>query len=465
MMARRSWLLLENGMVVALLAFMLRWIGGGVVLALVAGSFSACSIPGDCPELPPPHCWGDTIVYLSRANSDDCGIYDSTYVDCTESGARCENAQCVRDPPKNPCPEGNGECRGNVAFTCTFGGLPDEGEDCAAQGLDCIEYPVRAGRVNATCALSSTPCESDETEERSECQDNQVVTCRNGFPVGVATCVGDGMRCVDYPSSSSLYGDSARCTYSVACPPPRTTFCHENVILGCNGGETTVEFDRCEVSCLESSGQAYCANESSVPALRFIPIPGGIFRPQAGMAQVTVGDFAMMEREVSVREYAACVAAGDCPERDRACVTSYADRPRLHADSPVTCVDFSSAQAFCATVDGRPPTVLEWKYALSNALPEYQFPCAADRVPCERLRSFQFTCGQGESSCLSSDVTTQGVCDLLGNVSEIVEHEFGSGVPARCGGAYGCGGTIDMLEPEQVGEDLPQSTKGFRCVR
>jgi formylglycine-generating enzyme required for sulfatase activity len=276
---------------------------------------------------------------------------------------------------------------------------------------------------------------------------------------------------VDYDQYSAI-AQGAHCTFSVACPPDGGTFCRDNVVYGCDGGDSTVQLRDCGTGvCVERNGQGMCASSTTAPVMRFVPIPGGTFRATWDEPEVTFGDFEMLEREVTWSEYGACVAAGACAPPSSECTLVDYQRSDLHADLPVTCIDLPQARAFCATLGARVPTTDEWRYALSNASAEYQFPCAPGDVPCEDTirRSLSRPCGVDEpmvGCAVGDDVSTQGVCDLLGNVTELVEHTPGSGVPARCGVGPGCGDArIDLLGPHQIGTLMPLWSVGFRCVR
>jgi hypothetical protein len=432
----------------------------------VVGALAA----GDCPVLT-PYCSGDSLVHETYVTSDDCGITESFETDC--GGGGCERGECVAAlpvKPKNPCPGGNGECRDEVAFACNDGSLPDTGEDCAARGLSCLEFLGSAGRVQAGCVLFPERCDATVVNGSTECRGKDIVTCQNGFPVHLSACEGLNVACAEYDASSAL-DVGARCTFGVECPPDGGTFCRDNIVHGCNGGDRTVQLRGCRSDvCVERNGRGLCAQSKPAPELRFLPIPGGPFRASWDEPEMTFGDFEMLEREVTVSEYDACVARGACVPPVAGCVDRRV-RSDLHADLPVTCVDFPRAQEFCATLGARVPTTDQWRYALSNARSEYQFPCAPEQAPCERAsRLYSPLACTGNSpnvGCSArNDVTTQGVCDLLGNVTEIVEHTPGSGVPARCGTWRGCE-TIDVegLGPHQIGELAPLPSKGFRCVR
>jgi sulfatase modifying factor 1 len=94
-------------------------------------------------------------------------------------------------------------------------------------------------------------------------------------------------------------------------------------------------------------------------------IPGGTFMMGSPIAtpihQVTLGAFLMDLSEVTVSQYAACVAAGVCsgPMRPGRCDYGVPGRD----DHPVNCIDWSQATVFCQWAGKRLPTEEEWEYA------------------------------------------------------------------------------------------------------
>lgn len=79
---------------------------------------------------------------------------------------------------------------------------------------------------------------------------------------------------------------------------------------------------------------------------------------------VQLASFAIDRREVSVRDYAACVAAKACeaPGVGGACNYEVSGR-ETH---PINCVDWLQANAYCSFVGMRLPTEEEWEYVARN---------------------------------------------------------------------------------------------------
>ena len=108
---------------------MLRWLAA-LALAFFSVSASGCYDLGagdDCPA-ETTECSGNSVVHATYVGSDECVRTETTIADCGARGGQCVNGGCVYPPPKNPCPGGKGECRGDFAFACQDGGLPDVGD-------------------------------------------------------------------------------------------------------------------------------------------------------------------------------------------------------------------------------------------------------------------------------------------------------------------------------------------------
>ncbi len=88
--------------------------------------------------------------------------------------------------------------------------------------------------------------------------------------------------------------------------------------------------------------------------------PGGDCVRSYGEAPIDLHlpGFWMGRGRVTVAEYQACVDHGHCgaPSDQRWCKNT-------QPSSPVNCVSYPQAEAFCAWVGGRLPTELQWEYA------------------------------------------------------------------------------------------------------
>lgn len=459
-------------------------VGLGLVPLLYSGCLGiAYALKDDCEPVECTGgyttCQGNAVVECSYWEGDPCehGTLSVTD-DCAARGQVCVEDHCeaapAPPPPSEPCIDGlNGVCRGNVAHQCVDGKL-SAGEDCLPLGVPCTMIErndwVVIPTEDAVCSISTERCAS--AFEGTECRDNARVTCHRGWPIRIEPCEGENMKChLTYESGSSPY---AECSYSVPCPPNDGRICNDGIVVGCVGTKETVRLRDCNEhgeECVVRDGQSYCAASAVEPArARWLPIAGGTFQPGSGSnrSTVTLAAFEMMEREVTEAEYEACRASGACTKISSDCRAMY-DTPFTSAELPVTCIDFSQARAYCASQGGRLPTELEWEYALRNGGAEASFPWGDDDPSCDHT-IIDDGCGRNEQwpGCSrEDDVTTQGICDLVGNVLEWVETATTPPRAATRGlsfdGAWGP--ASDLRVSRSVDNETPYYWGGVRCVR
>ncbi len=96
---------------------------------------------------------------------------------------------------------------------------------------------------------------------------------------------------------------------------------------------------------------------------------------------VKVATFRLDKTEVTVADYAACVAAGRCGEpeayrQERGNFHSFCNwrHPEGRPDHPINCVDFVQATAFCAWAGKRLPSEEEWEYAARGGAEGRKYP-------------------------------------------------------------------------------------------
>ena len=152
------------------------------------------------------------------------------------------------------------------------------------------------------------------------------------------------------------------------------------------------------------------------------------------------------------------------------------DRRQFGANLPLSSLFVANAHQFCSWVGGRLPAETEWQYVATN-LGTTRFPWGDASPSCE-LSVLGSPTTAADADCRGSraevcsvpgDRTALGVCDLAGNVSELVV------VPGFHDSAYALGGdyetpadTLSLLIPEWRGvfaEWYPLGNTGFRCVR
>ena len=177
-------------------------------------------------------------------------------------------------------------------------------------------------------------------------------------------------------------------------------------------------------------------------------IPGGSFNmgsndgddDERPVHSVTVRTFEMSKTAVTFRQYRACVSAGGCTPAhvdDGTCWIwngSKWEQGRLPSsfqgdEQPVVCVDWDQAQAYARWAGGRLPTEAEWEYAARSGGRDWKYPWGNENATCERavMDDGGNGCGRNSTWPVCSKPrgnTTQGLCDMAGNVWEWVQDWF-----------------------------------------
>ena len=186
--------------------------------------------------------------------------------------------------------------------------------------------------------------------------------------------------------------------------------------------------------------------------------------------------------EVTVAQYRACVDAGKCPE-PRPVNEQLAEFCNAGVDGraqhPQNCVGYEESEAFCAWAGGRLPSESEWKFAASSMGRPADYPWGDDPATCQRANFARgverrmshpeqralIGCKTGATRpvCeLAAGHTAQGLCDMLGNVSELVAHS-GQHLTIQMGGSFLSVG-VGIVGDRQL-QRRPHPETGFRCAR
>jgi formylglycine-generating enzyme required for sulfatase activity len=141
---------------------------------------------------------------------------------------------------------------------------------------------------------------------------------------------------------------------------------------------------------------------------------------------VNVKDFYMSKTEVTVGQYRDCVNAGQCTAPDTANSTLYnwTESVGSKENHPINCVDWNQARAFAKWVGGDLPSEAQWEYAARSGGRDIKYPWGNADPTCE-IANY---CGRGTTPVCSKTGgnTTQGLCDMGGNVWEWVLDEWHS---------------------------------------
>ncbi|OQC35519.1 MAG: Serine/threonine-protein kinase pkn1 [Deltaproteobacteria bacterium ADurb.Bin058] len=203
------------------------------------------------------------------------------------------------------------------------------------------------------------------------------------------------------------------------------------------------------LSCGECEANYECDDDGqcmpTVPGIEWVRIEGGSFYMgsddgdssdhEKPIHEVTVPTFKMTKTEVTVDQYVACYVAGICtapvmpPGTGSQCNWNKSDR----GSHPINCVDWNQAQAFANWLAARLPSEAEWEYAARSGGRDWKYPWGDEEATCERAVMDDGSghgCGHGSITwpvCSKpGGNTTQGLCDMAGNVWEWVQDRYQS---------------------------------------
>ena len=129
--------------------------------------------------------------------------------------------------------------------------------------------------------------------------------------------------------------------------------------------------------------------------------------------EVIISSFEMLETEVTMAQYG--VVMGDL----QSC--GWGDGP----DSPVDCVDWYEAKAFCEAVGGRLPTEAEWEYAARGGT-TMKYYCGNDPECLDGIAWWGYNSGNHMHDVKGKAPNAYGLYDMLGNVWEWVNDWYDS---------------------------------------
>lgn len=197
---------------------------------------------------------------------------------------------------------------------------------------------------------------------------------------------------------------------------------------------------------------------------------------------VVVPPFWIDKTEVTVGAYRACVERGACPRPARSSASCTYDMgdPAL----PVSCVPWTSAQAYCIAMNKRLPREVEWEMAARGTSP-IKYPwgggSAAGCGAAVTLASdaSQRSCGKNRPARVGTHpggASPYGLHDMSGNVEEWVADWYGetvSDLSPRAGASHVLRGGGWLSQPSQAkttsrnwgsAREMGPNV-GFRCAK
>nr|WP_293181400.1 SUMF1/EgtB/PvdO family nonheme iron enzyme [Nannocystis sp.] len=264
------------------------------------------------------------------------------------------------------------------------------------------------------------------------------------------------------------------------------------------------------------AGQAYVRDVVLAPGPDMVRIHGGHFRmgppgpdlydpkfvgvgpgedfegwPWIKTYEVDVQTFEIDRTEVTAEQFHACYKAGYCsrsvllwggtktPKEHAQCSTEIfedlRDPKSGRAAHPANCVAPWEVEKYCQWVGKRLPSDAEWEFAARSRNSGYACAWGGDhtiKIGCDRSKYGQ-DAGTKDVCSFPEDNTEQGLCDMMGNVAELVTHAVVPGRPMEndCpyntvtrGGRWGEGYMLNFEPGGCLG--MQQSERyGFRCAR
>ncbi len=203
-----------------------------------------------------------------------------------------------------------------------------------------------------------------------------------------------------------------------------------------------------------------------------VRIEGGRYAESEHGREVAVSALCAGAHEVTVDEYAGCVAAGRCaPAFDTAAwplaeasaeaIASEACNVRHpeRRDHPINCVDWSQARSYCAFAGMRLPTDQEWEWLARGGARGLSYPWGDEPPTSERA------CAGRDATC-PARAAAGVIVDLVGNVWEWTS-SFADGERQRSFRGGGFSTPLDALGhfPRSA---FPETARteviGVRCV-
>ena len=175
--------------------------------------------------------------------------------------------------------------------------------------------------------------------------------------------------------------------------------------------------------------------EKNSNRIRWVKISGGSFMMGSNQGlddekpihKVTLKPFEISQTEVTVGQYRKCVEAGVCTKPDTFKSCNWGQFGREH--QPINCVDWGQARTFAKWVGADLPTEAEWEYAARGGGLDRKYPWGNMEVNCNYAITAigGYGCGRRhmwEVCSLPRGATFQGLCDMIGNVTEWTRDEY-----------------------------------------
>lgn len=448
-----------------------------------------CGPPSSCLEVgrqPRGHACGTDRACDGANDCVACGALGEPCCDTTcDTGLACHplTRSCFTCDVGAACVSANA-CRTGLT-TCDAGEARCEENASVARGTSCGSGSACDGSGGCgACGGVGQPCCGSMCTGTALC-DGVTATCVAECTAGMACASADGCR----TGTRTCASGAATCTYDTQVA--RTTSCGPGRV--CDGaGACAACGGAGQPCCGTACGDGLACNTLSGTCggcpEGMVLIGGASFDMGAAAAdtgagsderpvhRVAVSPFCIDAREVSVERYATCTSCS-------AGGTGTGCNGATAGSQPMNCVDWSQAQAFCASRSARLPTEAEWELAARGTSARL-YPWGNEAASCERAR--YSGCGEGTvvPASLALGATPTGISDLGGNVAEWVADRYaadfyasanapgdnptgptvGSTRVVRGGGFSSVAADLRSSSRDAATPDTRVSGIGFRCV-
>lgn len=298
---------------------------------------------------------------------------------------------------------------------------------------ECIDISVNAAGGSPPFTYSWNLDLSDTAGPHEVCPDADTVY--------TVTVRDTGLDSAEFVIASDEVQGSISITVSDECGTvvPLDRGVDSGVLDSGDDSDTGSHADSGDTNTKDRNGSAIVAPcNPNCPDLVWVEIPGGTFMmgspdgigndSEHPQHEVTIQSFRILKTEVTVSQYGRCFEAGVCSEPGINDGRNWGEPDR--DNHPVNEVDRYQAREFAQWVGGRLPSEAEWEYAARSGGQDILYPWGDQTASCEYAMiqdNITGGCGTRQTMEVCSKPlgnTTQGLCDMAGNVGEWVEDDW-----------------------------------------